>query len=214
MTKEPADFVPSAGTYVETAREFGRRREQEEREKAVREATPMLGQEAYDQATDEAHRDAIDRELDEHTGKYPPAWRPEVGDRLVGRVIRYATVPTNYGKQFVVTIRPDDAIDDGDDDVAVWLSHVVLMNHFARLRPQRGTLVGIRRLDDREGAIGKYRNYHVSTFAGDQTQPPEDLQPEDEPELGVRYDPPPETRDDPEADPLRGWEPGRDVRKG
>jgi len=80
------------------------------------------------------------RELNDWSD-WPPAWRPEPGDVLVGRVIRYDIGHTVYGPVRTVTIERDTG-----ERVAVWLSSTVLLNEFAKQKPKPGERLGLKYL--------------------------------------------------------------------
>jgi hypothetical protein len=81
------------------------------------------------------------QELEDYTGEFPPAWKPEPGDVLVGKVVRYDRGFTVYGEVRTVTIERDNG-----ERVAVWLSSTVLLNEFAKQKPKPGERVGERLL--------------------------------------------------------------------
>ena len=96
----------------------------------------------------------LDRELDE--GKdLPEGWRPEPGDKIVGRLVRFAVSKTAYGPRRIAVLErePDGA------PRAVWLLHGSLKAQFRKLTPQAGDRVGIKRLPDSED--GQYKRYKV-----------------------------------------------------
>jgi hypothetical protein len=91
-------------------------------------------------------------ELQEETGEHPPAWRPAVGDVLVGTLLRYDRAPNLYqpGESAVVAVvKPDEG-----QPVAIWLG-TVLADLFRRHRPQPGDRLGLKRLPDSHPRPGK-----------------------------------------------------------
>ena len=71
-----------------------------------------------------------------------PAWRPDVGDVLVGVLVRYDRAPDLYRPgetALVAVVKPDDG-----PTVAVWLG-VVLLSLFKSLRPRPGDRIGLKR---------------------------------------------------------------------
>jgi len=82
-------------------------------------------------------------ELDRFEG-YPAAWIPDVGDVLVGEILRYGSGPTAYGRFPVVTVADEET----GEELSVWLLHTALRSEFAQLRPRIGERIGIRRLED------------------------------------------------------------------
>ncbi len=98
----------------------------------------------------------LDAELEAWDEEYAETWRPRVGQRLVGTVRRYTEVGTEYGDTWVATIATEDG-----EEWSVWLSQTVLKGAFVKLRPKVGERVGIKRLEDRKGGRGAYKNYAV-----------------------------------------------------
>ena len=91
-------------------------------------------------------------ELQEDTGEHPPAWKPEVGDVLVGTLLRYDHAPDQYhpGETALVAIvKPDDGA-----PVAIWLG-TVLLSLFRMHRPQPGDRLGLKRIADSAPRPGK-----------------------------------------------------------
>ena len=91
----------------------------------------------------------LKRELDEFED-WPPAWRPEPGDVLVGKILRYDQGHTDYGPVRTVIVETD-----AGDRLSVWLSSTVLLNEFARLKPKVGERIGIKYL-----GMHAERGYH------------------------------------------------------
>lgn len=91
------------------------------------------------------------RELEEIEDEYPPAWHPEPGEILVGRIVRYDEGRTPYGQVRTVIVQDEET----GERVSIWLSNTVLKNEFDRLSPAAGERIGIR-------YVGKddQRSYH------------------------------------------------------
>ncbi|MBI3183317.1 MAG: hypothetical protein HYZ28_14360 [Myxococcales bacterium] len=86
-------------------------------------------------------------ELEAEDGIHPEAWRPRVGEVLVGRLSRYDRAPDLYsgGLAWVAVVEPED----GAPRVAIWLG-TVLLDLFKRHRPKPGERLGLKRLPDSE----------------------------------------------------------------
>jgi hypothetical protein len=82
---------------------------------------------------------------------FPPAWRFEPGDKLVGQVIDLTEREGNFGRYPVVTLRTDNG-----DEFAVHAFHEVLARNLAHVAPEVGDRIGIKYL-------GKHpeRGYHA-----------------------------------------------------
>jgi hypothetical protein len=94
-------------------------------------------------------------------GDWPPAWRPEPGDILVGRVVAYHQGYTVYGPVRTAIIEQDDG-----DRVTVWLSSTVLLNEFAKLKPKPGERIGLKYL-----GMHPDRGYHRYKLLVDRDEP-------------------------------------------
>ena len=83
----------------------------------------------------------------------PEAWRPQVGDTLIGTLVRFSDGQTPHGDRRILIVE-DEAT---GRLVAVWLNHVVLRQKIEKLNPQPGERIGLRRLQDHERGYFKYR---------------------------------------------------------
>jgi hypothetical protein len=92
-------------------------------------------------------------ELEGEDGTYPEAWRPEVGEILVGELTGYDQGTTPYGPAVIARV-----VDEATGETwSVWLIHHVLLDEFRKLRPKPGERVGLKRLEDAD----HYRRYSV-----------------------------------------------------
>lgn len=98
--------------------------------------------------TDDGLRD----ELEDFDGEYPESWIPDVGDILVGEVLRYDSGSTDYGRHPICVLE-DEAT---GEERGVWLLHTVLLEEFKQRRPKPGERVGIKRLPDAEKGYKRY----------------------------------------------------------
>ena len=95
--------------------------------------------------------------LDGWNEERPRAWKPGVGDTLIGELVRYSRGEGKYGPAHIAIVR-----EDGSGELrACWLFWAVLLDAFKQERPKPGERIGIRRLDDSEGkgANGAYRRF-------------------------------------------------------
>lgn len=132
-----------------------------------------------------SRRDGRDlrRELEEFDGEYPEAWRPSVGDILVGEVMRWSSGYTDYGEYPICIVRADAT----GEEVGVWLLHTVLRDEMAKKKPRPGEKIGIKRLPD---ASKGYKRYAVRVDRDEPEIPnferfaePGDVAPKDREEL-------------------------------
>lgn len=74
--------------------------------------------------------------------EYAQGWKPEVGDKIIGRVLAVDLGWSDFrkGQYPIITIRPDD----GGDPVAVHCFHTALYNRMLTLQPRAGQRIGIQ----------------------------------------------------------------------
>ena len=95
-------------------------------------------------------------EILEGWDEFPPAWKPIPGEVLVGTVEAYDVASGKYGDSKVCILR-----DQAEGSlVAVYLSSMVLLNEFSKIRPKIGEQVGIRYLGKADGD-NAYHRYKV-----------------------------------------------------
>ena len=99
--------------------------------------------------------DEFRQKLEANDGTVPPAWKPEVGDVLVGTLERYANASSNYGDSLVAIVK------NGDTGAlqSVWLRSEALQDQFRKSHPLPGDRVGIKRLPEFPGK--KYHRFLV-----------------------------------------------------
>lgn len=85
------------------------------------------------------------KELNEWDGQFPPAWRPQEGETLVGTIRRYSTGQGTYGPVRTAIIQRDDG-----SKVSLWISSTVLLALFQRENPRVGERIGVRYLGKHE----------------------------------------------------------------
>lgn len=103
----------------------------------------------------------LEAELREQS-QYPPSWRPEPGQSVCGRIVRYSVAPGRYGQVNVVTL-----LTDAGDRIAVWLGATALLAQFRELRPKVGERVGI-------AYLGRHpeKGYHLHRVVVERDQEP------------------------------------------
>lgn len=83
------------------------------------------------------------------------SWKPKPGDVIEGTLVEYQQADTAYGLTWIAHVQVDATAHHGAYVAAVWLSHKVLREAFAKQRPRPGERLGIRRLSDAADADGK-----------------------------------------------------------
>lgn len=97
------------------------------------------------------------------------AWRPEPGDRVIGKVVGLDERQGDYEPYPVVTIQTST-----NELVAVHGFHSVLKNELAKLAPQVGDEVGIvykGKTEPKTKGGNEYENYKVVIERGDGSAP-------------------------------------------
>lgn len=87
---------------------------------------------------------------------YPEFIDPRAGD-ISGVIRGFSEGPTKFGD--AVTI--DLELDDGTHRT-LWLTHTVLKNKVARLKPDVGERIDVRYLGKRDGAANAYHDFAVT----------------------------------------------------
>lgn len=86
---------------------------------------------------------------------HAPAWRPDVGDTLLGRIIGFGSAKTKFDKVArIVTVE-----DSRGDRHSVWLSGKVIADEFEKTGADVGDGIYFERLED--GGDGRYRRFQV-----------------------------------------------------
>ena len=91
-------------------------------------------------------------ELEDFDGTYPKSWLPKPGDIIVGRILRYTSGRTDYGKYPIAVV--EDA--KTKQPRSVWLMHQVLRNEFEDQQPKVGETIGIKCLPKSEKGYKRY----------------------------------------------------------
>ena len=109
----------------------------------------------------------LEAELNEADTEWPPCWRPQEGETLVGTILRYSSGQTQYGPCRTAILQRADG-----KRVSLWLSSVVLLSLFEREKPRPGEKVGLRYL-------GKHptKNYKRFALVVDRPEAPLDFSP-------------------------------------
>ncbi len=83
-------------------------------------------------------------ELEAADDRDPQVWKPEVGDMLVGTLVRYDEIDGKFG-----LVRAAFVDEDGTGQLRyVYLSTVVMIAEFEKADPQPGDRIGLKRLQD------------------------------------------------------------------
>ena len=91
-------------------------------------------------------------ELEDFIGEFPEAWKPKVGEVMVGSLLRYDSGTTSFGEHPIAVIQDERT----DEARSVWLLHTVLRGEFEKKRPRPGERIGIKRLPDSEKGYKRY----------------------------------------------------------
>lgn len=114
--------------------------------------------------------DDLRARLAEDDGSLPERWNPDdtPGVTLVGMLLRYETIVTEFGESKVAVI-------EDDDDGTVWgvaLFRSVLKKRFETLEPKPGDTLGIKYIgfaEPRNKDARGYHNYVMRVMRGDAT---------------------------------------------
>jgi hypothetical protein len=87
---------------------------------------------------------------------FAPAWRPEPGDKLIGRVVELGERTTEYGTYPIVTVQTDEG-----ERFAAHAIHTVLASQLAGKRPKVGERIGIVYRGKVKGDEREYHSYRV-----------------------------------------------------
>lgn len=93
---------------------------------------------------------------DELNQEFAPAWRPDAGDTIIGRVVDLQLRTGDWEPYWIVTLE----LDDGERQ-AVHAFHFVLAEELRKIRPQIGHRIAIKYLGKPDGK--RYENYRVAT---------------------------------------------------
>jgi len=111
--------------------------------------------------------DELRRAVEEDDGSLPERWNAddEPGTTLVGTLLRYETIVTDYGESQVAVIQ--DAEDNTTWGVALF--RTVLKKRFDTLNPQPGDTVGLKYVglaEPRNKGANAYHNYVLRVMRG------------------------------------------------
>jgi hypothetical protein len=82
--------------------------------------------------------ETLREKLDNWDG-YPPAWKPQEGEILVGTILQYDTGESTFGPVHTCIIETEEG-----ERLSLWLSSTVLLSQFRRYRPKIGERIGIK----------------------------------------------------------------------
>jgi hypothetical protein len=103
--------------------------------------------------TQKSHTSLEDR-LD---ADFPPAWRPEPGDKLVGEVVGVSERTGGYGSYPIVTLRCEDG-----EEVAIHAFRTVLASRLADVKPRIGEQLGVKYEGEIDGGERRYHSYKLA----------------------------------------------------
>lgn len=95
-------------------------------------------------------KDIMDRLDQDATG-----WRPEIGDKVVGKVVEISERDGEWGTYPLVVLELD-----GGELIALHAFHQVFKSELARLRPSEGDRLGVKYLGIPPGK--RYESYRVA----------------------------------------------------
>ena len=109
----------------------------------------------------DATRERLQAALSQHSeSDRPPAWRPEVGEEILGRVVGWTEGQTRLGETKRIVILED--VETGER-ISVWLLYRVLADEIEEAKLEPGDTLLIRRLADRTSRVGqRYRKYEIA----------------------------------------------------
>jgi hypothetical protein len=79
-------------------------------------------------------------DLNERLDHYPEAWKPEPGDKILGRVLSISVIESKFGGSYPLV----ELVTDDDTEIAVHGFHTVLKSELARVKPRPGDMLGIK----------------------------------------------------------------------
>ena len=82
---------------------------------------------------------------------YPPAWKPQAGEVLVGTVTGYDIGESSFGRVHTCMIETEEG-----KRFSLWLSSKVLLSQFQKYRPKVGERIGLK-YQGRDEAKGYHR---------------------------------------------------------
>ena len=98
--------------------------------------------------------------IDDLDRNFAPAWRPDAGDTLIGKVVGISARDGGFGEYPIVVVRPGQT---AETELAFHAIHTVAQNELASKKPQIGEMIAIKYVGKRESASGKakYHGYKV-----------------------------------------------------
>jgi hypothetical protein len=88
-----------------------------------------------------------------------PAWRPEEGDVIQGKVVNIDLRPAgDYPAYWIITLEKADG-----EREAIHAFHSVLAQELQRIRPQVGHMIAVKYLGKKQGRNYSYANYKAAT---------------------------------------------------
>jgi hypothetical protein len=99
------------------------------------------------------NRSSLEDRLDE---EFAPAWRPEAGGSLTGKIVALGERDGGFGRYPIVTVETE-----GGEELAVHAVHAVLADELAKHQPKLGERIGIRYRGKIDGGERPYHAYKV-----------------------------------------------------
>lgn len=86
-------------------------------------------------------------------------WKPQPGDKVVGKILEISQRDGDYGPYKVVTIEKADGV-----PIAIHAFHSVLAGRLEDQKPGLGDIIGVKYEGKKQGAKNTYDNYKVTIF--------------------------------------------------
>ena len=108
----------------------------------------------------QAPKDSFREDAESFEGFPPAVVFNEVGQMVIGHVVRYSEGLSEYGPYPILVVNDEDS----GEDVSIHLFHFVLARKVMELRPVPGERVAVKYLGKKDGKDAKhdpYRIFHV-----------------------------------------------------
>ncbi len=80
--------------------------------------------------------------IDDRLDHSPEPWKPEPGDKIVGKVVSVTTLESKFGGSYPLV----ELVTDDDVEFAFHAFHTVAKSELARLKPKPGDTLGVKYL--------------------------------------------------------------------
>lgn len=95
---------------------------------------------------------------DQLNEEFAPAWRPNEGDVIQGKVVSIAQRTGDYEPYWIVTLEKDDGTQE-----AIHAFHTRAKQELQKIRPQIGHRIAMKYLGKRDGKTYSYHDYRAAT---------------------------------------------------